>query len=125
MYTTSDQEPKPGEYPLQAREVWHEGFAESCTPGREQLAGLFFRSCSNHFNRNPRYSYGCDRCACSRCDPLRSASRSMAGRCAGGVAGIKPGSFSLSWFFAREEPSDERICTYGGGDGGLGPKVAR
>src|SRR6266566_9715961 len=68
MYTTSDQEPKPGEYPLQAREVWHEGFAESCTPGREQLAGLFFRSCSNHFNRNPRYSYGCDRCACSRCE---------------------------------------------------------
>src|SRR6266851_2937529 len=43
-------------------------------------------------------------------DPLRSASRSMAGRCAGGVAGIKPGSFSLSWCFAREEPSDERIC---------------
>src|SRR5216684_6795931 len=44
-------------------------------------------------------------------DLLRSASRSMAGRCAGGVAGIKPGSFSSSWFFATEEPSDGRICT--------------
>src|SRR5260370_21123653 len=43
-------------------------------------------------------------------DLLRSASRSMAGRCAGWVAGIKPGSFSLSWFFAIEEPSDERIA---------------
>src|SRR2546426_9084588 len=43
-------------------------------------------------------------------DPLRSASRSMAGRCAGGGAGVKPGSFSLLWGFAREEPSEERIC---------------
>src|SRR5260370_41597106 len=55
--------------------------------------------------------------------PLRSASRSMAGRCAGGGAGIKPGSFSLSWVFAREEPNDERIFTYCGGDGGVGAKV--
>ncbi len=44
-------------------------------------------------------------------DLLRSASRSMAGRCAGWVAGIKPGSFSSSWFFATEGPSDGRICT--------------
>src|SRR5713101_3813394 len=44
-------------------------------------------------------------------DLFSSASRLMAGGCAGWVAGIKPGSFSLSWFFAREEPSDERICT--------------
>ena len=44
-------------------------------------------------------------------DLLRSASRSMAGRCAGWVAGIKPGFFSSSWFFATEGPSDGRICT--------------
>src|SRR5258708_599756 len=57
----------------------------------------------NQWNLRPN-SFACP-------DLLRSASRSMAGRCAGWVAGIKPGSFSLSWFFAREEPSDERICT--------------
>src|SRR5260370_34942881 len=43
-------------------------------------------------------------------DPLRSASRSMAGRCAGGGAGVKPGAFFFSWGFAREEPRGEIIC---------------
>ena len=57
----------------------------------------------NQWNLRPN-SFACP-------DPLRSASRSMAGRCAGWVAGIKPGSLSSSWFFATEGPCDGRICT--------------